>query len=99
MGRPAGHATLKYFSDHWLSRTIQFRQANFGLTLRYEDFIVDAALQNQVLDHLNILNRPPADFIRSSQVDWKASNQLQLGAWERVRLRYWLADEMKQWGY
>lgn len=99
MGRPAGHATLKYFSDHWRTRAVQFRQANFGLTLRYEDFIVDPALQNRVLNHLNILSKPPADFIRSSQVDWKASNQLQLGAWERARLRYWLSDEMKQWGY
>lgn len=99
MGRPAGHATLKYYADHWRTRSMQFRQADFGLTLRYEDFIVDPALQNRVLDYLNIHSRPPADFTRSSQVDWRASNQSQLDAWERARLRYWLGDEMKQWGY
>ena len=99
MGRTGGHVTLKYYADHWRSRSMQFRQADFGLTMRYEDFIVDQALQNRVLDHLNILSKPPADFIRSSQVDWKASNKSQLGAWERARLRYWLNDEMKQWGY
>ena len=99
MGRPAGHATLKDYADHWRMRAMQFRQADFGLTLRYEDFIVDTALQVRVLDYLGIQNRPPADFIRTSQVDWKASNQSQLGAWERVRLRYWLGAEMKQWGY
>lgn len=99
MGRTAGHATLKYHADHWRTRAMQFRQADFGLTLRYEDFIVDPALQDRVLDYLGIQNRPPADFVRTSQVDWKASNQAPLSAWERVRLRYWLGDEMKHWGY
>lgn len=99
MGRPAGHATLKYYADHWRTRAMQFRQADFGLTMRYEDFIVDPDLQDRILDYLDIKNKPPADFIRTSQVDWKASNDLQLGALERARLRYWLGDEMKQWGY
>lgn len=99
MGRPAGHATLKYYAEHWRTRSMQFRQAGFGLALRYEDFIADPALQGRLLDYLEIGTRPPADFIRSSQVDWKAENQARLGAWERARLRYWLADEMKQWGY
>lgn len=99
MGRPAGHATLKYYAEHWRKHSSQFRQADFGLTLRYEDFIADPALQNQVLEYLEISSRPPADFIRTSQVDWRAANQSPLSFWERTRLRYWLADEMKQWGY
>jgi hypothetical protein len=99
MGRPAGHATLKYYADHWRTRSKQFRQADFGLALRYEDFIADPALQNRVLDYLEISAHPPADFTRTSQVDWRAANQSHLSAWERARLRYWLADEMKQWGY
>jgi hypothetical protein len=99
MGRPAGHATLKYYADHWRTRSMQFRQADFGLTLRYEDFILDPALQDRVLDYLDIHSKPPSDFTRTSQVDWKASNQSHLDAWERVRLRYLLGDEMKKWGY
>lgn len=99
MGRPASHATLKYYADHWRSRSMQFRQADFGLALRYEDFVADPALQGRVLDYLDIESRPPADFIRTSQVDWRASNQSPLDVWERARLRYWLGDEMKQWGY
>lgn len=99
MGRPAGHATLKYYAEHWRTRAMQFRQAEFGLTLRYEDFITDMALQDRVLEYLEISSRPPADFTRTSQVDWRAANQLPLSTWERTRLRYWLADEMKQWGY
>jgi hypothetical protein len=99
MGRQAGHSTLKYYAVHWRTRSMQFRQADFGLTLRYEDFIADPSLQNRVLEYLAISARPPADFIRTSQVDWRAANQSQLSAWERARLRYWLSDEMKQWGY
>lgn len=99
MGRPAGHATLKYYAEHWRTRSMQFRQADFGLTLRYEDFISDPTLQNRVLDYLEIQSRPPPDFTHTSQVDWKASNQKPLSIWERARLHYWLADEKKLWGY
>lgn len=99
MGMPAGHATLRHFAEHWRTRSMQFRQADFGLTLRYEDFVADPALQVRVLDYLGIHSRPPADFTRTSQVDWKANNQSQFSAWERARLHYWLGDEMKQWGY
>lgn len=99
MGRTAGHATLKHYAEHWRTRSMQFRQVDFGLTLRYEDFIVDPALQNRVLDYLDVHSRPPADFVRTSHVDWKADNQSQLSAWERARLRCWLGDEMKRWGY
>lgn len=99
LGRPEGHDTLKYYANHWRSRSMQFRQADFGLALRYEDFITDQVLQNRILDFLDIKTRPPSDFTRTSQVDWKASNQSQLGMWERARLCYWLADEMKEWNY
>lgn len=53
----------------------------------------------EALDHLGIASRPPADFIRSSQVDWHARSQSTLDVWERARLRHWLGDEMKRWGY
>jgi hypothetical protein len=99
MGRPSSHATLHFYAEHWATRSAQFRQAGFGMSLRYEDFIADPALRNRLLDYLEIDTRPPADFIQTSQVDWKAHDQSQLGAWERARLRYWLADEMRQWGY
>lgn len=99
MGRRAGHATLKYFAEHWRTRSMQFRQAEFGLTLRYEDFVSDPALQDKVLDYLDVDSRPPVNFTRTSQVDWRAANQTPLDMLERARLRHWLADEMKKWGY
>lgn len=99
MGRPAGHATLHYYAEHWRVRSQQFRQAGFGMALRYEDFIHDPALQARMMDYLAIGSRPAADFIQTSKADWKAFNQSQLSPWEQARLRYWLADEMRQWGY
>lgn len=99
MGMPPGHATLKYYADHWRTRAMQFRQADFGLSLRYEDFIADPALRERMLDHLDIGPRPPADFTRTSKVDWRAANESRLDVLERARLRHWLGDEMKEWGY
>ena len=99
MGRAQGHDTLKYYAEHWRRRSMEFRQADFGLSLRYEDFVVDATLQQQLLNYLGTERKPPANFIQNSQVDWKPSNQSPLTAWERLCLRYWLGDEMKQWGY
>lgn len=35
MGQPAGHATLKYYADHWRTRAMQYRQTDFGLALHH----------------------------------------------------------------
>lgn len=99
MGLPATHKTLKHYAEHWRSRSEQFRQADFGLTFRYEDFIADSSLQKQVLEYTNIQHAPPADFVGASQVDWKAKHQAPLSQWEKARIHYWLRDEMQHWGY
>lgn len=99
LGLTPGHTTLKYYADHWRTRSQQFRQADFGLVLRYEDFVAEADLQGRVLDYLGVSIRPSPDFVHSSRTDWKAHNMSKLSAWERARLRYWLRDEMLQWGY
>lgn len=99
MGRPPSHATLRFFAEHWRSRSMQFREADFGLTLRYEDFVADVGLQSRLLDYLEIGTSPPADFIRESHVDWQAKLDEGLSGWERARLRYWLGDEMRRWRY
>ncbi len=99
MGRQPGHDTLRMHAMHWKNLSAQFRQAGFGMTVRYEDFISDPAVPERVLDYLEIEARPPTDFIQKSQVDWKAHHHAPLSLWERARMRYWLSDEMKQWGY
>jgi sulfotransferase family protein len=99
MARQPGHKTLKYFAEHWRTRAIQFRQADFGLVLRYEDFVADPTLQEKLIDHLGMTVSPPRDFVDRSQIDWEANDSSELSLWERARLQYWLGDEMKHWGY
>jgi hypothetical protein len=99
MGRPTNHATLRYYSEHWRILSAQFRKADFGMILRYEDFISDSALRNKLMDYLEIDARPPEDFTETSRVDWTTLDQSTLTLWERGWLHYWLSEEMKHWGY
>ncbi len=99
MGRPASHATLRYYANHWRTLAAQFRETDLGLTLRYEDFISDPTLRAKLLDYLEIGNHPPQNFIENSKVDWTANVKSDLTRWERTRLLYWLSDEMKRWDY
>jgi hypothetical protein len=70
MGHQASLATLHHYAEHWRTRSAQFREAGFGMTFRYEDFIADPALRNKLLDHLEINHRPPENFTETSQVDF-----------------------------
>jgi hypothetical protein len=99
MERPASQATLRYFCEHWLTRAAQFRQADFGMAFRYEDFIGDAGLRDRLMDYLEIDSRPAEDFIQSSRVDWMTRDTSRLTAWERGWIRHWLGGEMGHWKY
>jgi len=99
MGRPASRATLRFYAEHWRRRASDFRHADFGLALRYEDYIADVSLQRKLMDYLEINSLPPENFTRTSKVDWSASNTSELTAWERWWAKHWMADEMKHWGY
>ena len=99
IGRPAGHSTLKYYAEHWRTRAAEFRSANFGMVLRYEDFTSNSALRNKLIDYLEIHTYPPKDFTKTSRVDWTTRDNSNLTRWERGWVRYWLSDEMKHWGY
>lgn len=99
MERPAGYRTLRYFALHWLHRSRQFRQAGFGFTVRYEDFVRDAALRARLLEHLGIEHAPPDDFVATSRVDWETRDTRSLTLYERLLLRAWLGHEMREWGY
>lgn len=99
MERPAGQSTLRYYAEHWRSRAAEFRTAEFGMTLRYEDFIVDRGLQKKLLEYLEIDQLPPDDFVKTSKVDWSTRNKAELTRWERWWARRYLRKEMQQWGY
>lgn len=99
IGRPASLSTLKFYCDHWRERAGEFRQVDFGLAVKYEDFIADESVRHRLLDYLEI-NAPPAtDFIASSRIDWDSSNSGTLNLMERWLARHWLSEEMRHWGY
>lgn len=99
MGMTAGRETLAFYAEHWRHTSEQFRQAEFGMKIRYEDFVSDKSLQSQVMEFLDIDRRPPSDFIAKSQVDWKPDNASALDLWEKWQTRRHLGREMKNWGY
>ncbi len=99
IGRNAGLRTLFYFSEHWRRRASEFRTADFGMAVRYEDFVRDSMLRKRLMEYLEIEHSPDDDFVESSKVDWKTRDRSGLTVWERCWLRYWLADEMSRWGY
>ena len=99
MARPSGKATVHYHCMHWLTRARQFRLADFGFALRYEDFLIDSDLQEALLRYLDLNTPPPRDFLKSSHVDWKAMNREELNLYERALIKRYLRKEMEAWGY
>lgn len=99
LGAPPGIRTLRRFARHWLERSSQFRTADFGFAMRYEDFVADDALRRRMLDYLGIQRAAPTDFVHNSRVDWKSDSTCRLSPWEQILLRRWLAREMREWGY
>lgn len=99
MGRPAGIATLRYFAEHWRKRSAEFRQADFGMAIRYEDFISNKEYRQKLISYLEIDIPPANDFTQSSRVDWESADKSKLSFTERYLLGKWLADEIKKWKY
>lgn len=99
VGRQAGHTTLRHYAEHWRVRSTQFREIGFGKVFRYEDFISKSHPRNEMMDYLEIDNRPPDNFIETSKIDWMTNNKSNLTRWERGWILHWLSDEMKEWGY
>ncbi|MEW5788629.1 MAG: sulfotransferase [Pseudomonadota bacterium] len=99
MNHGPGKATLHYFCEHWRNRSAQFRQADFGFKLRYEDFVANGALRTQLWDYLGISAPQPEDFAANSRVDWETRDTSELTRLERWRIKRWLGGEMAHWGY
>jgi len=94
-----GFAALRYHVKHWQARSTAFRQADFGMKLRYEDFISDQASRDRLLEYLEIDSPPPTDFLASSHADWAVHGAVDLNLWERWWARNQLREEMDAWGY
>ncbi len=88
---------LQHYALHWKKLASEFREADFGRLIRYEDMISSEDSVRSLSEYLDI--SMPANFVNESKVDWKTANNGELTRLERVRARFILSDEMKKHGY
>ncbi|MGH8671428.1 MAG: sulfotransferase family protein [Burkholderiales bacterium] len=99
MDRPPGLNALAYYSKHWLKLASEFRSADFGKLLRYEDLITDSGQYQSLMEYLEIVDIPAFDFINKSRIDWQTANQKNLSWLENIYIGSALNQEMKHFGY
>ena len=87
-----------YFSKLWRDLASEFKNAEFGFYLRYEDLIKDEQTLKELQDYLEITGLS-LDFVRSSRADWKTANKRQLTFREKFTASRILGDEMRCHGY
>lgn len=95
---PGGRSPVRFFAEHWQRLAADFRQADFGLLVRYEDLVNDPDALLNLCKYLDI-QPVDANFLRESRADWQAQNRAQLTAWERWQARRILGAEMRRHGY
>lgn len=94
----SGPDPVGYFAQHWRDLASQFRSMAFGMLIRYEALIADSEMLRELAEYLDI--KPlEAEFIRSSRVDWKATNADKLTWRERRRILSIVGTEMRAHGY
>lgn len=91
--------TIVYFARHWYKLAKEFREADFGLLVRYEDLVSTPETVKKVFNYVGVSKIPP-DFIQESFVDWRtSSHQARLSWAEYLRARLILTGEMARHGY
>jgi hypothetical protein len=97
LGHHGNAEPLAYYTRHWARLAGEFRQAEFGFRVRYEDLLNSRQVFDDLAAYLDLTL--PADFAGKSRVDWQAENQQALGAVERMKIRWLANDEMRHYGY
>ena len=87
-----------YFSKLWCDLALEFKSAEFGLYLRYEDLINNDQTLKNLQDYLEVKSLS-LDFVRNNQADWKTANKLKLTFREKFTASRILGDEMRRHGY
>jgi hypothetical protein len=89
---------LGFFAVHWATLAKQFRSANFGMTLKFEELTSSDDIVFRLAEYLEVKNIAP-QFPRQSRADWNAVTEEGLTRWEKRRLLKNVEEEMLQWGY
>jgi hypothetical protein len=94
-----GHPNpLLFYANHWAKLSKEFRNADFGMLLKFEEMVSDPELVRRLGDYLD-LDALPEDFISNSHADWPTKNEEGLSMLEKLKLRYLLREEMDHYGY
>lgn len=88
---------VTYYGNHWTRLAREFREANFGYLVRYEDLLTSSERLDDLSRYLGIAIAP--DFIKQSRADWGAENDSALSFLERRRLLRIARSEMEEYGY
>lgn len=97
LGHHGDAEPLAYYTNHWLRLAAEFRKAEFGYQIRYEDLLSSPQAMDELTDYLGI--SLPSGFAEKSRVDWQAENDKPLSFFERRRLLKTAEDEMGRYGY
>jgi hypothetical protein len=89
---------VSFFANHWLKLAKEFRKADFGYKLKYEELINSPGVLTELSNYLEI-DTIPRDFIRKSNADWKAAHDNKLSFIEKRRLIKIVKSEMEAYAY
>lgn len=98
MDRPKDERALEYYAHHWVKLASEFRTADFGMLVRYEDFISQTSTANSLMSYLG-LPEIQTDFISESRVKGNVNNESGLGWRELRRAKAIVLSEMQEHGY
>lgn len=97
MGHQGDHEPVTFYAGHWQRLAAEFRGAEFGYRIRYEDLLSSPEAAAGLAKYLDV--PLPLDFAQKSRVDWEAHHQHALSYWERRRMLKVAGGEMEQYGY
>jgi len=85
-------------ANHWKILACEFKQADFGLLIRYEDLVNDPSTIDRIRHYLNIEDIS-YDFISRSRVDWESINNTPLNSIESIFIKTYLRKELALYNY
>lgn len=98
LDRPNDPHALEHYAGHWVRLAREFRKADFGMLVRYEDLVSSRESQNKLAAYLEI-DSLTQQFSESRHVDWQKSHNEALSFFERRRLARLVQHEVKEHGY
>ena len=98
MDRPQDPRALEYFGGHWARLAGEFRSADFGRLVKYEELVATPEVQDSLGNYLGCVELA-LHFNKLSRADWDSQNDNALSFWEKRRLSRIVRVEMMHYGY